>query len=224
MGAKRELNESEKAAKPCERAYLEAQGKHAELQSVLKDKVSPLKETAGTNKSIQSLVKDIKKFEVDASLLSTFPAVAAKAPAERGDFDQLTFDNLERALGEKLNELQGGVRAAEPAWSQSTAKVEQTKHSFAQAKEALQEAKRAWSDADNDVSEAEGDLKKAQKALDGFEAEIKVDEANVSKTRKALEIFQAGPFNAFAELKATVAPVPEPAPVGEALGEGEPAV
>lgn len=177
--------------------------------------VSPLKEAAGTKKQINELVAAMKKFEVDASLLSTLPAVAAKAPDARGDFDQLTFNNLEAALNSKGENFSAGVHAAEPRRAQCAAAVEAAKAAFNAAKEALHRSEEGLSAAEKEISEAQGDLKKAGKSNDNFEAEMKVAEANVSKTKKALHNFQTGPAEAFASLKVTAAPVPEPEPVEE---------
>jgi len=111
--------------------------------------------------------------------------------------------------------LNASVVAAEPRRNECAATVEKAKAAFDAAKEAVKRSKEALSSAEKEVSEAQHDLKKASKSNDSFETDMKVAEANLGKTKKALANFQAGPLEAFTSLKATAAPLPEPEPVEE---------
>jgi chromosome segregation ATPase len=214
LAAKEDLAECHKAAKGPERDYEHSKSKADELQAIVESRIQPLKEVAGTNKAIQELVKEMRKFEVDESLLSTLFSVVAKAPAERSDFDQLAFNNLEKAVSAKATELAAGMQAAEPQKTRAAAAVDAAKAKFDAASDALKNGKAALVAAQKEVSEAESDLNKVNKASDHFEDFVKTAEANANTTRKTLLAFQTGPLETFASLKTTASPQP-PAPDAE---------
>jgi hypothetical protein len=208
--AKKRLAEVQKAAKAPERDYKNARTKAEGLQALREQQIQPLKDAAGTKKAIEDLVKGMKKFDVDESLLSTLPSVAAKAPAERGDFDRLTFENVEKVVLAKASEFAAGVQAAAPQMEHAVTQVDTAKNALIAAKDALKNAEEAFKAAQGEVSAAESSVKQAKKTNQSFEGEMKAAEADVGKTDARLLGFQMGPMKAFASLKATAAPQPPP--------------
>lgn len=213
--AKQEFAACQKTLPVPMREHKDAITKRSELEQVLTQRVLPLKVVCATSKSIQELVKLLRKFGVDESLLSVLPSILSKDPGERGDFGTVSMVNLENALTAKLQELTADVETIAPRVATCNAAVEVAQAAFDVAKNELQKSKEALKEVEDAIRTAEAELQRATRSNDNLERDMKETEASSMQHEKRLAAFYAGPMKAFTSLKSLTAPPPpvvEPVP------------
>jgi len=152
------------------------------------------------------LVKLLKEYKFDESMMIAVPAALAKAPDARGEFDHMAVEQLDVEIGKMIDNQEAILSAARPGEEQHEAVCKEAHHELSKAKDdqkvaagnyittnkrkaARAEALSAAKSAVQELSRSVGQLKKAIE-----EAEIEV------------ELFQQGPKEAFNTLCSRAAP------------------
>mmetsp|Transcript_114627 Transcript_114627/g.319192 ORF Transcript_114627/g.319192 Transcript_114627/m.319192 type:complete len:354 (-) Transcript_114627:126-1187(-) len=184
-----EMNEATKAAEAAKAALAEAQEKQKQgdakmmeatkekegLEQALDKDFMVLKKEEGfqvpqAEKSVQALTPIAKRLSLDQSLRVAMPAVAAKLPAERGTFDHLVLDQLEKALTSKVQELREQLEAGKPAMEERASAVQAAQSSSNAAEERQQAASAALAAAREQRGQAATALSEAEAAVAAFVA------------------------------------------------------
>jgi len=193
--------------------------KKQKLESVLETVFGPLKngelstvKVQDGMKTIQTLAKDLG---LDASLLQTVPAVFAKAPCERGSFDNVVIVQIEAEFQKCMVAFTDELVNGEPAKKERAAKVEAASGEHAQAlasEEAARSAKEAARAAHKEA-EIEYDSR-VKERLEGT-SDVGFASEGVDSAKAELTELHEGPLSAFKELLefTEIPPPTAPAPV-----------
>merc|ERR1712070_711321 len=212
--AEKSLKAAEKESNAAEKDSQKIADKKGMLEGVLGTEFASLRDgsSAGAQgkKAMDKVLKVGREYELDSTILQTFP-VACKAAADaRSEFQKKMFDVLEAGIKENVDKL-----------AQSLAEAEATKGQKQQAttdaKAALDSAKAAESDAvtaEKDANTAEKDAKKELSQADKILYDIWSDMKKVCDAQDdaagTLKHFKEHIMVTFEQLKEKV---PEPEPV-----------
>merc|ERR1712232_306071 len=125
------------------------------------------------------------------TLLMTLPEALIKPPAERGDFDKMAIDTLQKNLGEYVEKLDGELRASEESKTAQAAAVEAAAagSTFAQDQEIV---------ALNELASAKEKQKAAAAGLDAAKAAVQSFEPSLQSAVAGRDSKQAD-FTKFVE-------------------------
>jgi hypothetical protein len=165
---------------------------------------------SGHCQALMALIKNIST--TDDSLLQSVPASFKKAPAERGDFDKMVIEQVEKTLKDRLAQLTSTLEAGSAGKAERAAAVEAAQGEVETAKSARMDTTESLSNAMAAQQEAAGALKEAQTKVKKFEPELKKTQAARDEKQVMLDIFQDGNMKAFAELESKVSASAEVAP------------
>jgi len=196
-------------------AVTKAEAALENVKGVVANHVKPLCSTEGwvqseAKKHCDEVLKLLKSFNcsVDESLSMSLPSCCSKAPAERGDFDRMALDEVEKTLQDKDTALTAEIEAGVAGKEERAKNVEEAQ----KAKEAALEAKKAASDAlaDSEVAKANAaeSLKTAQAAVAKFEPELAAATAALDTAKEALKQFQEYTLACFETLEKKTTPAP----------------
>jgi hypothetical protein len=156
---------------------------------------APMENQQGPN--FPELEKWLQKIEVEASLITALPSTCVKTKEERGSFDLLCLQELERAITSKIASLSNSVAVETPAaLERETAEKLAAKEEAAMA-EAQTQAAAELEATLKEQSERETSLSAAKSAVDAFHPRVEEMMASVSKAKATLEDFQTGPIAGF---------------------------
>jgi len=193
------------------------ENKKQKLESVLETVLGPLKsgempaaEVRDGIKTVQRLAND---FGFDSSLLQTMSAVFAKAPSERGSFDNVVMEQIEAEFQKRMMTFTNELANAEPAKNERAAKVERASSEHAQALASEEAAKGTKEAARTAQKEAETEHNVRMKEQQQGSSEMGSASEGVDAAKAELTELNEGPLSAFKELlEFTEVPQP-PAPV-----------
>lgn len=198
--------------------FQSTEARKAKLASALKDAYLPLKE--GTCESAKEALAQVmsagKDFGFDPTLLGAFPSAAPKAPADRGNFDNLVIQQLESEFERCTSALEETIAALEPAAKELQAEVEAKAAELEKAKTSEQDCKTALEAAQAAHTEALAAKRAASKALGQCAPELKQAGTELEKAKASLEEFRQGPLDAYKALLERTLLAPEPAAKPEA--------
>jgi len=204
------------------------------LESVLETVFGPLKNGELPTAKVQDGIKTVqtlaKVLGLDASLLQTVPAVFAKAPGERGSFDNVVIVQIEAEFQKCMVAFTDELANGEPAKKERAAKVQAASGEHAQAlasEEAARSAKEAAHMAQKEA-ETECDAREKER-LEGT-SDVSFASEGVDTAKAELTELHEGPLSAFKELlefteiPPPAAPAPAPGDPAAAADATEPAV
>jgi len=220
VAAKKALASAEQEQTSGNAGLLVTEDKKKRLDSGLETVFSPLKsgETPATDvqdgiQKIKTLAKDLG---FDASLLQTVPAAFAKAPNQRGSFDNVVIEQLETEFQKCLATFSDELANGELARNERAAKVEVASAEHAQALASEEAAKSANEAARTAQKEAETEHKALSKAQQQKASDMASASAGVDVAKAELAELDEGPLAAFKELlDFTEIPPPAPSPAPE---------
>jgi len=189
--------------------------KKKDLDAALAEIFQPLKEGAieegARKKAIADVTKLGKEFVFDNALLTSLPSALSKKPEDRGSFDGLVVNQLEKALTENAEKLAATLEAAAPAKQARADKVAEAQAVLEAASTKVKDCQEAVKSSEAALKEAEATSKAANKAVKQFGPEMKQTEASLNEAKEELETFVSGAKATFQELvdKSNVVP-PEP--------------
>jgi len=192
--------------------------KKQRLESCLETIYGPLKsgempaaEVRDGAKTIQNLGKDL---DFDMSLLQTVPTALAKAPSDRGSFDNVVISQIDAEFQKCLAKFTDELANGEPAKKERAAKVEAASNEHAQALASEEAANTAKEAARTAHKEAETEHTAQLKAQQQSASDRDIASGVVDAARAELTEFDEGPFAAFKELL-EFTEIPPPAAVPE---------
>jgi hypothetical protein len=180
------------------------------IYGLIKSGEMPAAEAQDGIKKIEKLGKDLG---FDASLLQTVPAAFAKAPSDRGSFDDLVMSQVEAEFKKHLATLTDEFANGEPAMKDRAAKVEAASNEHAQALAFEEAAKTAKEASRTEQKEAETEHKAMLKAQQQAASDLRAASAGVDAAKAELTELDEGALAAFKELlEFTEIPPPSPVP------------
>jgi len=156
---------------------------------------------------LEKLIKLLKEYKFDESMMIAVPAALAKAPDARGEFDHMAVEQLDVEIGKMIDGQEAILSAARPGEEQCEAVCKEAHDELSKAKDdqkvaagnyiktnkqkaARAEALSAAKTAVQELTRSVGQLKKT------------IDEASIE-----VELFEQGPKEAFNALRSRATPV-----------------
>jgi len=206
------LIEAEEAKKLDAQKSQEAGKNKADFETALEDlrflkTISP-EEAKEASVKQDELVKLLKKYKFEESMLIALPAALAKAPDARGQFDLMAIGQLETEIGKKVSEQESVLLAAKPGQDKCDAVVREAQERLNESRSAQKVAARSFDTASKHQSTCEEGLTVAQKAVRGLANSLKRLAGAVNSAEAELEIFQQGPLETFKQLRERTTPPP----------------
>jgi len=183
------------------------------LESAYENHFKPMKEDAA-GLHFKDLEPFLKTIEMEQSLLIALPSTCGKSKETRGAFDNVVFDELEKAICAKIASLCESVATETPAEVERQTAVEAAQKDLDTKKGAQMEAVAEFEVAQKDQNEREATLVKAKQAVDEFQPQVDLLTASLDTAKAALEEFASGPMAGFKERNTAKATAAEAAPAG----------
>jgi len=225
--AKLSLAEATEVSNTASSALLEAQTAHkegeAKLVSTKEEKATfeasfqthfktPMEE--GASPSFKELEPLLKNLDMEASFAKALPLSCSKSKEERGSFDEVVLQELEKALTAKIKSLGEVIEVETPASVEREAAVAAAEKDATEKKDAQRQAVEAFEGAQKEQSEREAALAKAKQAVDEFQPQVDEVTGLLEKAKTMLATFETGPLSTFTKYKNQVAVSDEAAPAG----------
>jgi len=174
--------------------------------------------------ALKKLEPFLKKIEIESTLLTALPSCCAKKNENRGTFDHLVLQELDKSFKAKIAALGDSVAAAGPAAVQHDAAVQAAEKDHEAKMLAQETAKAEHEAATKECADREAALSNGKKAVEDFQPKLEAMTGQLAKAQEASAEFEAGPFAHFCAFQARVAALPvEEAPAEEAAAEAAPA-
>jgi len=215
--AKQLLASAERKQASGNAGLLDTEQKKQKLESVLETVFGPLKGGEMPATKVQDGITRIQKLAedlgFDASLLLTVPAAFAKAPSERGSFNNVVIEQMEAEFQNRMVTFTDELANGEPAKKERADEVEAASSEHAQAlasEEAAKSTKEAARTAQKE-SETEHDarVKEQQQGMRDMDSASK----RLDAAKAELAVLHDGPLSAFRGLLEFTEVPPPPAPV-----------
>lgn len=155
---------------------------------------------AGHRDAVMDVLKrSTQAFE--STLLMTLPEALIKPPAERGDFDKMAIDTLQKNLGDYVQKLDGELRATKDAKTTQAAAVEAAAAGTGNVQDAVLVAWTAVTNAEETQKTAADQLEVAKTAKQNFEPSLESAVAERDAKQAALTHFEEHNVKSFTNLE-----------------------
>jgi len=141
------------------------------------------------------------KLKLDESLVSALPSTCVKTKEQRGSFDIVVLDELQKAFTIKIEELTVAIDTEGPNALEREAKVQAAEADLESKKAALKDAMAAYSEAEKSRKAAEQEVAEALKVAKSAAKETEVEKKACQALKEKLAEFEAGPLATLANLK-----------------------
>jgi hypothetical protein len=158
---------------------------------------------AGHRDTVMDVLKR-STLAVESTLLMTLPEALIKLPTERGDFDKMVINTLQKNLRDHVEKLDGELKASEDTKSARAAAVEAARQCTLNAQEAEVKARSEVSWAEEAQTTATAGLEAAKAAKRSFEPSLKCVVAERDAKQAALSHFEENNVKSFARLESKV--------------------
>jgi hypothetical protein len=156
-----------------------------------------------------SLMTMMKKLNFEESLQIALPAVFAKKPDARGQFDVIALDGLAKALRNRITEQDEILTAAEPQQKKHEAAIAAAQETLKSAIASQLSAAKTYEGVDAALRACEEEATSALKAARDEKKNAGALSKNLSIAEALLEIFRDGPLANFQKLQKRTEPVVE---------------
>merc|ERR1712039_940731 len=167
-------------------------------------------------KSYQALELVIKGVNLDDSLASALPSTCLKQPSDRGAFDTMVLDQLDKSLKDKVTELTRMLEEGAAAKGQRAAAVEAAQSDLTAALASEKTSGEELAVAEGHQKEASAAVASAKNAVDSHEPELTKANQAFESTQAELDNFETYNMGCLNTLRGTakekVATPPEEAP------------
>merc|ERR1712232_495145 len=174
--AKLALIEAEKARDDFETALTRAQETKASIESAMATDLKAVNEelqAGAAKKHIDVILSLAGGAGLESSLITSLPSACSKAPATRGQFDNMVMDQLEKSFNAKVVELTSKLAAGATDSAANCAKVDAAQSALNDAESAKQAAHDESRCANDRVRESEIALAAARDMAADFEPNLK---------------------------------------------------
>jgi len=210
-----------------ERDLKKKAGDRDQLDSALTDYFRPLLAEGSTSgdtmgeEKVDNLVRILKRFSFDESMMSALPTALLKEPGSRGPFDTMVLTQLEAEVGKRIAAFDAALADAEPAKKERAASLEKAEADFAEVKAKQLASAKEFKEARAEEERRQEAVQVAKKDATDAGKEARRAKLEADKCQRALTAFQEGPQAAFLQLRDRTAPAPAPAPEPEPAVEEE---
>mmetsp|Transcript_141803 Transcript_141803/g.246928 ORF Transcript_141803/g.246928 Transcript_141803/m.246928 type:complete len:374 (-) Transcript_141803:103-1224(-) len=195
-----------KTTQAAEDAGLEkAAKKKQQLEAAVKDLITPLTEPPEEGSNTAEMKTAFTKFlsteGFQESLVTALMSALDKAPAERGQFDQLCFKELNDEVSKRVADLDAQLSAGDAGMKDRAAAVQTAKEAYDAAVEKQIAAAALFTSAEKEQEEATEEVNATEKAKKDSDNEMRKKNQSLGRAKKKLEDFQTGPVATFKELE-----------------------
>lgn len=155
---------------------------------------------AGEGINFSALQPLLGKLALDESLLSALASSCCKPKDQRGAFDNVVLDELQKAFSKRIAELTSLLEEEGPAATERDSKVQASESDLEAKRVAEQELVVAYEAAQKAVQEASQEAASASKAAASAAMGAQVEEQAKAALKLQLSEFEDGPFRTFAAL------------------------
>jgi len=152
-------------------------------------------------KQCQAVLKLLKDCVIDESLSKSLPSCCAKAPAERGDFDKMALEQVEKTLKDKASTLSAKLEEGAAAKVERAKAVEEAQKASDVAAEAKKAAAEALLDAEVEKENAAEALRAAKAEVAKYEPQLTAANAALEEAKEAVKHFQEKTLASFETLE-----------------------
>jgi len=162
---------------------------------------------AGEGPHFKELEPFLQNMELEASLQNTLPGTCAKTKENRGSFDDVILEQLEKAIVARISTLGESVARETSTVAEHATAVSNAESEYNLKKEAETRSTSELEAAQKEQSDAEAALVKANAAVDEFRGELEEATEVCESSKAKLVGFEGGPLANFMTYKTrTVAP------------------
>jgi chromosome segregation ATPase len=205
------LDDQRSAHSKCETELSSVQEEKSALEKAFQDHFQVPME-AGEGPHFKDLEPFLKNMDIEKSMRSTLPGTCAKAKDDRGSFDQVILEQLEKTIAAKIASLGDVVTAQTASMAEGESAVVVAEADYNAKKEIHSQSTVACEAAQTEVADGEAALKTATEAVNAFQPQLE-EATEVSESTKAkLSGFESGPLAHFHSYKTKTAV--EVAPAG----------
>lgn len=173
-----------------------AQAEKSALEAAFEEHFKPMKEGAA-GQHFKGLEPHLKSVEIESSLLIAVPSSCAKSKEQRGPFDLVVLEELEKAVITKISALAETVAAETPASAAREAAIEASEKDHEMKKAEQKAVVVEFEAAQKELVDLEGALSSARKAVLELQPQIDATTELVEKEKAALADFEAGTLACF---------------------------
>lgn len=200
-------------------AYLEAKSKQVEgdaelekaakkvstMEAAVKDMITPLTAPTGeeldTDKMTSKLISFLSSSGFEESLITALKPALAKAPAERGDFDQMCFKELSEEVSKRIADLQTLLSAGAAGKQERAAAVQAAEETKAAASKKQIAAAAAFTSAESERDAASEAVDAIHKESRELNIQARNLQSGLGRAQKRADAFKNGPLATFKELE-----------------------
>jgi len=182
-----------------------AQQERTALETAFGTHFKPMVDGAA-GEHLKELEPHLKHLQIEASLLIAVPSVCVKPKLERGSFDNVVLEELEKALSSKIAALGETVAAETPAVAEQETYMFAAQEELAAKKDTQKGAAADFEEVRKVETEKELVVKQAKAAVDGLQPDIDAASVRLEIAKQTLNTFEAGPltqFSTYSKLSAT---------------------
>jgi chromosome segregation ATPase len=214
--ARAETTKAAEAKRTDEVDFNEAMKKKAEFSSMMEDlaflRDAPVDDRQTTDKR-SSLIASMRRCNFEEAMMVVLPAVFAKPPSSRGEFDDIALEGLAASLQKRLSQQETVVAEGAPLQEERRAAIVAAEDALESAEVRQVEAAESYTAVDANLQACEDEATSSSKAVREACARIKKISSSLTTAEAELEIFRDGPLANFRRLQQRVSPpaVEEPA-------------
>eukprot|EP00929_Paragymnodinium_shiwhaense_P041928 TRINITY_DN21779_c0_g1_i1.p1 TRINITY_DN21779_c0_g1~~TRINITY_DN21779_c0_g1_i1.p1 ORF type:complete len:395 (-),score=189.83 TRINITY_DN21779_c0_g1_i1:312-1427(-) len=213
--AEETLKTAKKEQETGDAELVEAEKKLAELKAVAEKDLKALAseedfKAEDAPAHCQALLGALKSCAVDESLSKSLPTSCVKAPAERGAFDKIALEQVEKILNDKIEGLSKTLAEGASGKEARAQAVADAEKAVTEASEAKKGAADALLDSEVEKANAAEGLRSAKAALADHEPAKTAAEEAVNSAKEALSHFEQYTLACFETLEKKVTPPEKP--------------
>jgi hypothetical protein len=162
----------------------------------------------------QELEPFLKQLDLEASLVTALPSSCAKPKDQRGGFDELVLQELDKAFNVKIASLASTIETDTPTLLEHDTAVEAAEKELEANKEKQQQSAAELDAALEEQRKCQDALQKAKVAVDEFQPKLQALGQQVEIAKDVLGTFETGPLATFATYNTKTTTVEEAATLG----------
>jgi chromosome segregation ATPase len=156
----------------------------------------------------------LRQLDLEASLVTALPSSCLKSKDQRGSFDDLVLQELDKAFNIKISALSSAIETDTPALAEHDSTVDAAEKQLEVNKEKQKQAASELDAALKEQQNREEALNKAKVAVDEFQPQLQTLGQQVETAKDSLAAFEKGPLATFQTYKSKSTVVEEAATLG----------
>lgn len=173
--------------------------------------------------NFQGLEPFLARLELDASLLTALPTTCAKSKEQRGNFDEVVLEELEKAFSKKILTVAASIDTDIPTLATQEDAVQAAEKQHEEQKGKQQAAASDLEVALKEQGSCEEAFDAAKLAVDNFQPQLETLAKQLESAKSALSAYEAGALSTFTAYKSkTTAVLEESAEVRAQLDAAPP--